>query len=134
MKNGSPYKFAAIDIGSNAIRLLFTQVFEAKARTVFKKDSLFRVPIRLGEDVFITRNISEEKSESLKKTMMAFKYLIEAYKPIDYMACATAAMREAENGAKIAAEIKSESGININIVDGSVAIEVLSQRSGGAVR
>jgi len=125
MNNGSPYKFAAIDIGSNAVRLLFTQVFEGKESTVFKKDSLFRVPIRLGEDVFVKGNISQEKSESLKKVMIAFKYLIEAYKPLDYMACATAAMREARNGAEIAAEIESQAGIKLNIIDGKREAEII---------
>jgi exopolyphosphatase/guanosine-5'-triphosphate,3'-diphosphate pyrophosphatase len=61
-------KFAAIDIGSNAVRLLFMQVFEYGVETVFKKDALFRVPVRLGEDVFVTREISSEKADSLINT------------------------------------------------------------------
>ena len=76
-------KFAAIDVGSNAVRLLFTQVFENKDETYFKKDSLFRVPIRLGKDVFVKRRISDKKADSLVKTMIAFKYLIEANEPLD---------------------------------------------------
>ena len=118
-------KFAAIDVGSNAVRLLFTQVFENKDETFFKKDSLFRVPIRLGEDVFVKRKISEKKKDSLIKTMMAFKYLIEAYDPLDYMAIATAAMREAENSREIVKAIESEAGIDLQIIDGQREAEII---------
>lgn len=118
-------KFAAIDVGSNAVRLLFTQVFENKDETYFKKDSLFRVPIRLGKDVFVKRRISDKKADSLVKTMIAFKYLIEAYEPLDYMAIATAAMREAENSREVVNAIKSESGIDLEIIDGQREAEIL---------
>ena len=118
-------KFAAIDVGSNAIRLLFTQVFENKDETYFKKDSLFRVPIRLGEDSFVRHKISDEKADSLIKTMIAFKYLIEAYAPLDYMAIATAAMREAENSREIANAIQNEAGIDLEIIDGQREAEII---------
>jgi len=90
-------KFAAIDIGSNAVRLLFSQVFEDGKSATFKKDALSRVPLRLSEDVFVKGKISKEKLSNLIDTMIAFKFLIKAYKPVDYMACATSAMREAGN-------------------------------------
>ena len=118
-------KFAAIDVGSNAVRLLFTQVFENDGETFFKKDSLFRVPVRLGEDAFVKRKISDKKSDSLIKTMLAFKYLIEAYDPIDYMAIATAAMREAENSHKIVNAIYEESGIELQVIDGQREAEII---------
>ena len=118
-------KFAAIDVGSNAVRLLFTQVFEKKDETYFKKDSLFRVPIRLGEDVFVKSKISDKKADSLIKTMIAFKYLIEAYGPLDYMAIATAAMREAENSREIVKAIESQSGIDLEIIDGQREAEII---------
>lgn len=118
-------KFAAIDVGSNAIRLLFAQVFERKDGPFFKKDSLFRVPIRLGEDAFVKRHISDEKADSLIKTMMAFKYLIEAYTPVDYMATATAAMREAQNSHEIVNAIESETGIDLQIIDGQREAEII---------
>ena len=118
-------KFAAIDVGSNAVRLLFTQVFENKDETFFKKDSLFRVPIRLGEDAFVKGKISDEKADSLLKTMMAFKYLIEAYGPLDYMAIATAAMREAENSDEIVNAIRNESGLDLQIIDGHREAEII---------
>jgi len=118
-------KFAAIDVGSNAVRLLFTQVFESSSGAFFKKDSLFRVPIRLGEDSFVRRKISDEKADGLIKTMMAFKYLIEAYGPRDYMAIATAAMREAENSEDIVNTIKNESGLSLEIIDGQREAEII---------
>lgn len=118
-------KFAAIDIGSNAVRLLFTQVFENRGETFFKKDSLFRVPIRLGDDSFVKRKISDEKADSLIKTMIAFKYLIEAYTPVDYMAIATAAMREADNSHEIVNAIKKESGLNLDVIDGQREAEII---------
>ncbi|NIP30378.1 MAG: exopolyphosphatase, partial [Candidatus Dadabacteria bacterium] len=90
-------KFASIDIGSNAVRLLFTKVIQNGNGAVFKKDSLIRMPIRLGKDVFTTRKVSKQKIEDLVNTMIAFKYLIEAYNPISFKACATSAMREAAN-------------------------------------
>ncbi len=90
-------KFAAIDIGTNAVRLLFSHVFEDGKSVTFKKDELFRVPLRLGEDVFVKGKISKEKLSNLIDTMIAFKFLIKAYKPVDYMACATSAMHEAGN-------------------------------------
>jgi len=111
-------KFAAIDIGSNAIRLLFTQVFQNGKEAYFKKDALFRVPIRLGEDVFVHQRISEEKAHSLIEAMIAFKHLMESYQPVDYMACATSAMREAVNGEEIVKRIKKEALIDIEIING----------------
>ena len=118
-------KFAAIDVGSNAIRLLFAQVFERKDGPFFKKDSLFRVPIRLGKDAFVKRKISDEKADSLIKTMIAFKYLIEAYNPLDYMATATAAMREAENSHEIANAIYDETKLDLQIIDGQREAEII---------
>ena len=118
-------KFAAIDVGSNAVRLLFSQVFENSDQTFFKKDSLFRVPLRLGDDSFVKRKISDEKADSLIKTMLAFKYLIEAYAPLDYMAIATAAMREADNSIEIVNAVRKETGINLEVIDGQREAEII---------
>lgn len=118
-------KFASIDIGSNAVRLLFTKVIEDGNNLLFKKDSLIRMPIRLGEDVFSNGKISKHKLDSLLNTMVAFKYLIDAYKPISYKACATSAMREASNGKQIVKQIKNKSGIDLEIIDGSREAEIL---------
>ena len=91
-------KFAAIDIGSNAVRLLFCNVYDDDGRVSLKKAELIRVPLRLGEDSFITGKISEEKTEKLIDAMHAFKSLMKVNDVIDCRACATSAMRDAQNG------------------------------------
>lgn len=112
-------KYAAIDIGSNAIRLLIVTVIEKAGRTTqFKKTSLVRVPIRLGSDVFLEGAIKEENYLRLVDAMIAYKLLMQTHKVIRYRACATSAMREASNGAEIVRRIKKETGIEIQIIDG----------------
>lgn len=118
-------KFAAIDIGSNAIRLLFCNVFNGKSDPVFKKEELIRVPLRLGEDVFLKGKISEEKIEKLIKSMKAFKCLIDVHEAIDYRACATSAMRDAANGNEIIERVKKEAGITIEIIDGATEADII---------
>jgi len=124
-------KFAAIDIGSNAVRLLLTRVFENGKSPIFKKESLVRMPIRLGDDVFPNRVITTRKVEALSKTIKAFKNLIEAYNPLDFRACATSAMREAENREEIIRKIKEDSGIEIKIVDGKGEAEIICSNHNG---
>ncbi len=109
---------AAIDIGTNAIRLFFSNVYEKDGIVIAEKASLMRMPVRLGEDVFQTGRISEEKQHELVKTMKAFSLLIDVYKPVAYKAIATAAMREAENNLEVINNIKKETGISIEMVDG----------------
>lgn len=112
-------KYAAIDIGSNAIRLLIVTVIEKDGRTTqFNKTSLVRVPIRLGADVFLEGEISEANYLRLADAMIAYKLLMQTHKVIRYRACATAAMREANNGTEIVRRIKKETGIEIQIIDG----------------
>jgi exopolyphosphatase / guanosine-5'-triphosphate,3'-diphosphate pyrophosphatase len=118
-------KFAAIDIGSNAMRLLFCNVYDGAGGTVFKKAELIRVPIRLGEDAFTSQYISKEKSDDFVKVMKAFKLLLEVHRPLDYRACATAAMREASNSAEILKRIKDEAGINLELIDGSTEANLI---------
>lgn len=117
--------FASIDIGSNAVRLFFANVFELRGVPVAEKASLVRIPLRLGEDVFASGCISEQRIANLLKTMHAYKLLIEVYKPLDYIACATSAMREACNGNEIVERIKRETGISIRIVDGIEEAQIL---------
>ncbi|WP_019038222.1 Ppx/GppA phosphatase family protein [Psychroflexus tropicus] len=113
-------KFAAIDIGSNAVRLLISTVTEPDNKPVtFKKTSLVRVPIRLGQDVFTTSNISEQNTERMLDTMKAFKLLMKSHKIEAYRACATSAMRDANNGKAIAKKIDEQCDIDIDIIDGS---------------
>ena len=113
-------KYAAIDIGSNAIRLLVANVIELEDREpIFRKSSLVRVPIRLGADVFKSKQISEENIVRMTDTMEAFKLLMQSHKVVDYRACATSAMREAENGEAVVKHIYKKTGVNINIIDGN---------------
>lgn len=111
-------KFAAIDIGSNAVRLLFVNVTEENDRTHFHKISLIRVPVRLGMDVFTEGVISPEKREDFIKTMVAYRHLIDVHKVDDYLAYATSAMREASNGQEVARAAELASGIPIHIISG----------------
>ena len=124
---GEKLKFASIDIGSNAVRLLLSGVFEQGLSPTFKKMSLIRMPIRLGDDAFTRNRISEGKIVELVKTMVGFKHLIDAFQPIDFMACATSAMREAENGPEICERIREASGIQIEIIDGKREAGVIFQ-------
>lgn len=118
-------KFAAIDIGSNAIRLLLASVIDKGDSPVFKKECLIRMPIRLGDDAFVKKIISDRKSEALIKTMKAFKHLIEAYEPVSYAACGTSALREANNGEELVKRIKKECQIELTIVEGGKEAELI---------
>lgn len=111
-------RYAAIDIGSNAVRLLIADVIQNNKTVSFKKNTLIRVPLRLGDDAFLDKLISPNKTEELIKTMIAFRNLIDVYKVSDYMACATSAMREARNGSSLVAKIKAEAGLDLEIVEG----------------
>ena len=113
-------KYAAIDIGSNAVRLLISSITEQEHKPVhFKKTSLVRVPIRLGQDVFTSSQISDTNAERLVDTMKAFSLLMKSHKVLAYRACATSAMRDAQNGKSIVQQIASESKIEIDIIDGT---------------
>ena len=120
-------KYAAIDIGSNAMRLLITNIIEEKNKpTQFNKSHLIRVPIRLGQDAFTVGEIAEEKIERMIKAMKAFKLLMEVYQVEKYAACATSAMREAYNGTDLAKKIKKETEIDIEIIDGKKEALIIS--------
>ena len=99
-------KFAAIDIGSNAIRLLVSNVIITKdTAPQFKKSALVRVPIRLGADSFVEGTISEKNSDRMMNAIKAFKLLMNVHGVESYKACATSAMREASNGQEIIEKI-----------------------------
>jgi exopolyphosphatase/guanosine-5'-triphosphate,3'-diphosphate pyrophosphatase len=119
-------KFAAIDIGSNAVRLLFMNIYLVDGNPVYKKDFLIRVPLRLGEDAFMDKKISRKKIDKLIKTMDAFRNLIEVNDALDYKVCATAALREASNGADIVKEIFKKTGVKIEIIDGDLEASVIN--------
>lgn len=112
-------KYGAIDIGSNAVRLLVANVIEEKNKEPqFKKSSLVRVPIRLGADAFVSGLISEENTNRMIDAMEAFKLLMKVHGVEKYKACATSAMREAENGAGVIDTIFKKTGVEIDIIDG----------------
>ena len=120
-------KYAAIDIGSNAIRLLISNVIETKENDPqYKKVSLVRVPIRLGKDVFSDGNISKINQKRMIDAMKAYKLLMEVHQTEKYMACATSAMRESKNGKELVKLIKKETGIKINIIDGETEAKIIS--------
>jgi len=112
-------KLAGIDIGSNAVRLLVTNVITSKnEKPSFKKSALVRVPIRLGADTFIKGVISEENKKRMLKAMEAFKLLMDVHGVEKYYACATSAMRDAANGNEVISEIFEKTSVKVNIIDG----------------
>jgi exopolyphosphatase/guanosine-5'-triphosphate,3'-diphosphate pyrophosphatase len=118
-------RYAAIDVGSNAVRLLIAEIIENNGSISFKKNTLIRVPVRLGDDAFLQKNISEKKAIDLIKSMQAFRNLMDVYKVTDYMACATSAMRESLNGQEVADRIMIEAGINLQIVHGETEAKII---------
>ncbi len=122
--------FAAVDVGSNAVRLLVSEVREKEnGAPETEKTSLVRVPLRLGDDTFIRGSISSAKVSVLVNTLTAFEHLFRVYRPVAYMACATAALREAKNGAKVAEKVSRESGIRLDIIDGMTEAKLLGAAS-----
>jgi len=120
-------KFAAIDIGSNAIRLLTHNVIEETGRTTqFHKSALIRVPVRLGEDSFTVGEISEHNVQRIVKTMKSFKLLMEVAGVEKYRACATSAMREANNGNEVIELIAEKAGIRVEVIDGKQEAAIIA--------
>lgn len=120
-------KYAAIDIGSNAMRLLITNIVEQKGKEPhFNKSSLVRVPIRLGQDSFTVGEISEDNIERMIDAMKAFKLLMKVHKVERYCACATSAMREAVNNNEIVALIKKKADVKIDIIDGKKEASIIA--------
>jgi exopolyphosphatase/guanosine-5'-triphosphate,3'-diphosphate pyrophosphatase len=118
-------KLASIDIGSNAVRLLLSEVIQGRGKPVFKKMELVRVPLRLGEDAFIKGRISKQKENKLILAMKAFKNLIDAFEAAAYRACATASMREAKNSHHIIKRIYKESKIKVEVIDGKTEAGII---------
>lgn len=117
-------KLAAIDIGSNAVRLVIYRLLDA-TRQDLKKLEFIRIPLRLGDDVFRDRIISPAKQETLEKTMQAFALIMEVHDVKHYRACATSAMREAANGSAIVQAVKKHTGIAIEVIDGITESELI---------
>lgn len=120
-------KYAAIDIGSNAMRLLITNIVEQDGKEAqFNKNSLVRVPIRLGQDSFTVGEISEESIARMIDAMKAFRLLIKVHNVEKYLAIATSAMREANNAHEVVDIIRKESDINIEIIDGKKEATIIA--------
>ncbi|MBT8271891.1 MAG: exopolyphosphatase, partial [Bacteroidia bacterium] len=120
-------KFGAIDIGSNAVRLLIANILERDNElTLFRKSSLVRVPIRLGADVFSNNKISINNIKRLEDTMLAFHLIMKSHGVEQYKACATSAMREAENGQEVVNIINERSNIEIEIIDGEQEATIIA--------
>ncbi|WP_411896203.1 Ppx/GppA phosphatase family protein [Winogradskyella sp. A2] len=120
-------KYAAIDIGSNAVRLLISNTIEQKDKpVVFKKNSLVRVPIRLGADVFMKGEVSEYNQQRMLDTMTAFSLLIKSHGVVRYKACATSAMREAGNSDILTKKIFDACGISIDIIGGEEEAAIIA--------
>lgn len=117
--------FAAVDIGSNAMRLLFCRAYDLGGKPHFSKEELIRLPIRLGEDVFLNGKISEKKAEKLVTAMRGFHELIKVYEVDAFRAVATSAMRDASNSLEIIERIKNESGITVEIIDGKLEAQLV---------
>ncbi len=111
-------KYGAIDIGSNAVRLMVANVSKVKGKTSVKRLTLVRAPIRLGDDVFTTGIISERNYQRMIDAMSAYKHLMKVHDVTEYRAMATSAMRNAENGRELISDIRKKAGINIEIIDG----------------
>ncbi|MCB9255885.1 MAG: exopolyphosphatase [Chitinophagales bacterium] len=118
-------KIAAIDIGSNAMRLLINNVIEYQGIKHFKKVDIVRVPIRLGTEAFKEKLISVHTENRLLEAMSAYKNLMAAHEIVAYRGCATSAMREAQNGIEIIQKIKEATGLDIEIIDGKEEAEII---------
>ena len=113
-------RLAAIDIGSNAARLLISEVTtDGNGINSFIKENLIRIPLRLGFDVFAKGEISPYRKEMIMQTMKAYKHLLNVYGVEHLKACATSAMRDAKNAAEIINQVKAETGIDIEIISGT---------------
>ncbi len=119
-------KFAAIDIGSNAIRILIANIIQTDHGVVFQKNSLIRSPVRLGEDSFTLGEISPKSLKRFVKTMKAFKLLMNIHGVSKYKAYATSALREANNSSHVINMVKKKAGIKVEIIDGIKEAEIIS--------
>ena len=118
-----PVKFAAIDIGTNAARMQISSVLDSEVNN-FKKVEYVRFPLRLGHDVFTEGRISEFNEDRMVKLMLVYQMLMELHEVEDFMACATSAMRESENGIEVRDRISQRTGIFIHVIDGKREAEL----------
>lgn len=117
--------YAAIDVGSNAVRLLIKEIKEEQGKAHFSKVLMLRVPLRLGFDVFDIGKISEKKEKNMIRLMKAFRHLMKIYDVKHCRACATSAMRDAKNGMDIIKQIEKKTGVHIDIIDGQEEAKII---------
>lgn len=117
----------AIDIGSNAVRILIANANLEGNNIIVRRDEYLRYPLRLGEDVFDSGIISKTKMEKFVKLMLSFKLLFEVFEVVDFKVCATSAMRDAKNGINVIQEIKEKTGLSIDIIRGNEEAELVDK-------
>ena len=120
-------RIAAIDIGSNAVRMLICYVIPCGKENIYQKNSYLRLPLRLGEDSFSDGIISEDKIKTLSEALISFKYIMRVHKVQEYQIYATSALRESRNSTSVILKIKKVTGLNINIITGLKEAEIISE-------
>jgi len=120
-------KIAAIDIGSNAVRILICYVIPSGKEYIFQKNSYLRLPLRLGEDSFSNGIISEDKIKTLSEALISFKYMMRVHKVEDYQIYATSALRESLNSSIVISKVKKATGLKINLITGSKEAKIIAE-------
>ena len=120
-------KIAAIDIGSNAVRMLICYVITSGKEYIFQKNSYLRLPIRLGEDSFSSGIISEDKIKTLSEALISFKYMMRVHKVEDYQIYATSALRESLNSSNVISKVKKATGLKINLITGLKEAKIIAK-------
>ena len=120
-------KIAAIDIGSNAVRILICYVIQSENQDIFQKNSYLRLPLRLGEDSFRDGIISDKKIKTLSEALISFKYMMRVHNVDEYQIYATSALRESKNYLKIISEVEETTGLKINLINGLKEAEIIAK-------
>ena len=120
-------KIAAIDIGSNAVRMLICYVIQSENQDIFQKNSYLRLPLRLGEDSFRDGMISEKKINKLSEALITFKYMMKVHNVDAYQIYATSALRESKNSLHVISEVEKKSGLKINLIDGLKEAKIIAK-------
>jgi len=120
-------KIAAIDIGSNAVRMLICYVIPFGKENIYQKNSYLRLPLRLGEDSFSNGIISEDKIKTLSDALLSFKYIMRVHKVQEYQIYATSALRESRNSSSVILKVNKATGLNINIITGLKEAKIIAE-------
>ena len=120
-------KIAAIDIGSNAVRMLICYVIPSGKDYIFQKNSYLRIPLRLGEDSFSSGIISEDKIKTLSEALISFKYMMKVHNVEEYQVYATSALRESLNSSIVISKVKKATGLKINLITGLKEAKIIAK-------